>query len=116
MSDAYHGVLSEERAMRAHAIEFVDNVVERRFASQLTELLDRGAGSRSVSAEELVQRLVTSGDAWLRAVAVAYAATNPSRPASIGEPLRAALARCLDDPEPVVREAARASLPPGSSA
>jgi hypothetical protein len=105
MSDAHHGLMSEDRAMRANAMEFVDNVVERRIASQLIEILDRRVTSRSVNAEEMLERLVTNDDAWLRAVGVAYAVSG-STP---GEQLRAALARCLDDRESVVREAARAS-------
>jgi hypothetical protein len=123
MSDAYHGILSDERFVRARAIEFVDNVVDRHIASRLTELLERRGRPRSVDTEEVLEGLVTSDDAWLRAVAVAYAVTGPYRspsnaaPAELdpragdggrrGDRLRAALARCLDDPEPIVRDATR---------
>ncbi len=80
MSDAYHGVLSGNRALRAHAIEFLDNVVDRRLGGPLARALEERHERRPLGRSEILERLTDNGNSWLRACALACeAGMGPDR-------------------------------------
>jgi ATP:ADP antiporter, AAA family len=98
MQDAHHGLTCGSRALRASAIEFIDNVVDRRIAALLVPALEMGEAD--LEAHRALELLIDSRDAWLRACAVTCAAQK-----GWATKLAGPLARRIDDPEPVVREA-----------
>jgi len=83
LHDAYVGLRSTSSAMRANALEFLDNVLVPDLRRVLVPLLDsqvtveeriaiadRLVGAPVANAEEAVATLLASGDAWLRSCAV----------------------------------------------
>jgi AAA family ATP:ADP antiporter len=83
LHDAYVGLQSTNSAMRANALEFLDNVLVPDLRKVLVPLLDnqvsveerieiadRLVGAPVETAEEAVATLLASGDAWLRSCAV----------------------------------------------
>jgi ATP:ADP antiporter, AAA family len=83
LHDAYVGLRSTSSAMRANALEFLDNVLVPDLRRVLVPLLDsqvsveeriaiadRLVGAPVETAEEAVATLLASGDAWLRSCAV----------------------------------------------
>jgi AAA family ATP:ADP antiporter len=83
LHDAYVGLRSTSSAMRANALEFLDNVLQPDLRRVLVPLLDsqvtvderiaiadRLVGAPVGTAEEAVATLLASGDAWLRSCAV----------------------------------------------
>jgi len=83
LHDAYVGLRSTNSALRANALEFLDNVLQPDLRKVLVPLLDgqvtveeriaiadRLVGAPVESAEEAVATLLASGDAWLRSCAV----------------------------------------------
>ena len=83
LHDAYVGLRSTNSAMRANALEFLDNVLVPDLRKVLVPLLDsqvtveeriaiadRLVGAPVETAEEAVATLLASGDAWLRSCAV----------------------------------------------
>ncbi len=83
LHDAYVGLRSTNSALRANALEFLDNVLQPDLRKVLVPLLDgqvtveeriaiadRLVGAPVETAEEAVATLLASGDAWLRSCAV----------------------------------------------
>ena len=83
LHDAYVGVRSPNSAVRANALEFLDNVLESDLRRLLVPLLDASVslderialadqlvGAPVETAEDAVATLLASGDTWLRSCAV----------------------------------------------
>jgi AAA family ATP:ADP antiporter len=112
MYNAYLGFVSGQRATRASAIEFLDNVLRWKIKEQLIPLLDPLSPDSAIpqgeqlfgfsmsSRKEVLEYLLASRDAWLRTCAV-YSVAEENAAAQV-ELLREA----QDDPHPVVRETA----------
>jgi AAA family ATP:ADP antiporter len=97
MLNAFHGLVGEDRARRAHALEFLDNVLSPRIRAALVPVLE---GAPSAARPESPRRLLGSADAWLRACAVANVRVlAPDEVATWVERARA-------DRDPIVRDAA----------
>jgi ATP:ADP antiporter, AAA family len=114
LQSAYVGLRSDDQAVRANALEFLDNVLSPGLRALLVPLLDsqtglaervelanRFVGAPVESVEQAVGTLLASDDAWLRSSA-AYAA------GALGlVTLERQLARAAHDPDPQLRDAAR---------
>ncbi len=116
LHSAYFGLQSTDTAVRANSLEFIDNILKPELRHLLVPLLDSqvsvtgrvGLANRLVGAsmdtpEDAVRALLSSEDTWLRSSAI-YA---------IGvlrlHDLEPELDRCLGDPDPLLRETARAA-------
>lgn len=111
---AHVGLQSPNPVIHDNAIEFLDNVLPPGLRNMLVPLLDsavrpaarvelanRMIGLQIQSREEAVAALLESEDAWLKSCG-AYAV------GAFGlRSLQAALDRCLDHPDPLLRETAR---------
>ena len=99
-----------------HGLEFLDNVLKSQLRAMLVPLLDGriSVAQRAVvadrfvhikieSQEQAVEALMASDDSWLRSCG-AYAIGNLGLKSLEGE-----LNRCLSDPDPLLRETARAA-------
>jgi ATP:ADP antiporter, AAA family len=118
MHHAYLGLSGGQPDLRASALEFLENVLERRHKELLVPLLEAENatiaiaagqslfGERFADADVASAYLLAHPDPWLRACA-AYrlAVTSPD---SVD-----ALRPLADDPHPLVRETARRALSPG---
>jgi ATP:ADP antiporter, AAA family len=114
LHSAYVGLQSKERTVHDNALEFLDNILGQQIRSLLVPLIDgevtlaeriRVANdvlhTDVVSKEKAVEALVKSDDPWLRACG-AFAI------GSLGlENLRQELQKCLEHPDPLLRETAR---------
>jgi len=101
MMNAQHGVSSAVRTVRAQAIEFLDNVLERRIATPVLRMIEGERGEK-LTLEQALERVAHGEDAWLRACVVWCAAPHFSS------------AILLEDPEIIVREAAEVRCSPSS--
>jgi ATP:ADP antiporter, AAA family len=111
MHRAYLGLVSGQARLRASALEFLDNVLQRRVKEQLLPLLDPPTaesalahgeelfGHRLQERERALEWLLGNRDSWLRACA-AYSAIEIGSEEQIELVRRAA-----DDPNRMVREA-----------
>ena len=113
---AYLGLQAKKVSVYDDALEFLDNVLKAQMRSMLVPLLDgrvsieqraaiadRFLHIRIENQEQAVEALVGSDDPWLRSCG-AYAI------GSLGlKSLEAQLNRCLNDPDPLLRETARAA-------
>lgn len=109
---AYQGMISQNQAVRASALEFLDNVLRNEAKRYLFPILDpvsvddtihKGQelfGQRIERREQALACLIHGHDAWLRACAL-YTITRPV-PTEI-VPL---IEEARHDPDPVVRETA----------
>jgi ATP:ADP antiporter, AAA family len=117
LHDAYVGLRSTSSAMRANALEFLDNVLQPDLRRVLVPLLDsqvtieeriaiadRLVGAPVGTAEEAVATLLASGDAWLRSCAV-YAVGALQLHGLAGEVRRFKAA-----PDPALRQGVEAAL------
>jgi ATP:ADP antiporter, AAA family len=113
---AYLGLQSKKATVYDNALEFLDNVLKSQLRSMLVPLLDgrvsvqqraaiadRFVRAKVESEEQAVGALVASDDPWLRSCG-AYAIGSLGIRSLEGE-----LDRCLDDPDPLLRETARAA-------
>lgn len=112
MYHAYLGVVSGRRAVRASALEFLENVLERERMAELLPLLEptgerpssepevERLGIRIRSVEDALDGLLRGSDPWLKACAVHYLTAHPNREL-VGLALEAAA-----DPDPIVSETA----------
>jgi ATP/ADP translocase len=95
---AFHALSKPASRRSANAVEFLDNVLERRHSRPLLRVVE---GGRTRAPREdpaaLLDRLAIDGDPWLRACAVFCAAANG---------VTGPVARARQDPDPTVREAA----------
>lgn len=114
---AYFGLRSDNPAVRANAVEFLDNVLKppqlRNLVVPLLDsqvtladrvgLAERLVGSSVETREDAVATLLASDDPWLRSCA-AYAV------GTLGlKSLEPALDRWVDDPDPLLRETVRSA-------
>jgi hypothetical protein len=111
---AYLGLQAKEVSVYDDALEFLDNVLKAQMRSMLVPLLDGRVSIEQRAAiadgflhikienqEQAVEALVGSDDPWLRSCG-AYAI------GSLGlKSLKGQLNRCLNDPDPLLRETAR---------
>ncbi|MGH9311346.1 MAG: Npt1/Npt2 family nucleotide transporter [Vicinamibacterales bacterium] len=120
LHDAYVGVRSSNPAVRANALEFLDNVLEPELWNVLVPVLDsqvtvaeridlanRLVGAPLENAQQAVATLLASDDPWLRSCAIGAVATLQLR--SLAPELR----RYESSPDPLVRQSvadARARL------
>jgi ATP:ADP antiporter, AAA family len=114
LHSAYVGLQSKERTVHDNALEFLDNILGQEIRNLLVPLIDgeitlaeriRAANhvlhTDVVSKEKAVEALIKSDDPWLRACG-AFAI------GSLGlENLRQELQKCLEHPDPLLRETAR---------
>ena len=111
---AYLGLQSAKVTVYDNALEFLDNVLKSQLRALLVPLLDGrvSVAQRAATADRIVQAkvenqeqaieaLVTSDDPWLRSCGV-YAIGTLGMKSLEGE-----LNRCLNDPDPLLRETAR---------
>jgi HEAT repeat protein len=114
LHSAYVGLKSKERTVHDNALEFLDNILGQEIRNLLVPLIDGEVNLAErirlanhvlhtdlVSKEKAVEALVKSDDPWLRACG-AFAI------GSLGlENLRQELQKCLEHPDPLLRETAR---------
>ncbi len=114
LHSACFGIQSSNRVVHDNALEFLDNVLQPQLRNILVPLLDssvtiaervrlanRMVGTEVQSREEAVAALVASEDPWLKSCG-AYAV------GSLGlKSLEVELDRCLEHPDPLLRETAR---------
>jgi len=114
LHSAYVALQSKERTVHDNALEFLDNILRQQIRNLLVPLIDgevtlaeriRVANNvlhtDVVSKEKAVEALVKSDDPWLRACG-AFAI------GSLGlQNLRQELQKCLEHPDPLLRETAR---------
>ncbi len=113
---AWQGIVSSERAMRANAIEFLDNLIHSGIKRYLLPILDnlpsatlirKGEelfGQRFDGREEALAYLLDGNDPWLKSCAI-YASSS-----SLSPRLRRRIEAAADDAHPTVRETARAVI------
>jgi ATP:ADP antiporter, AAA family len=113
---AYLGLQAKKVTVYDNALEFLDSVLKSQMRAMLVPLLDgrvsvaqraaiadRFVHAKVENQEQAVEALVTSDDPWLRSCG-AYAIGNLGMKSLEGE-----LNRCLNDPDPLLRETARAA-------
>jgi ATP/ADP translocase/HEAT repeat protein len=110
---AYVGMNSENRQLKANAIEFLDNVLKREVKRYLFPIVDNITLDFKVKrGEELfefgirdrtaaMKYLIEGGDLWLKACAIF--AVNDDDPPELFDCVR----KCLADPHPIVQEIAQ---------
>jgi AAA family ATP:ADP antiporter len=116
LHSAYFGLQSNNPTVYDNALEFLENVLKSQLRGMLVPLLDgkvslkdraiiaeRVVRSKVENREQAVAELVASDDPWLKSCG-AYAI------GSLGLlPLEGELDRCLEHPDPLLRETARAA-------
>jgi hypothetical protein len=113
---AYLGLQAKKVTVYDNTLEFLDNVLKSQVRAMLVPLLDgrvsvaqraaiadRFVHAKIESQEQAVEALVASDDPWLRSCG-AYAIGTLGMKSLEGE-----LNRCLNDPDPLLRETARAA-------
>jgi ATP:ADP antiporter, AAA family len=113
---AYLGLQAKKATVYDNALEFLDNVLKPQLRAMLVPLLDgrvsvversaiadRFVRAKVDNQEQAVEALVASDDPWLRSCG-AYAIGTLGMKSLEGE-----LNRCLNDPDPLLRETARAA-------
>lgn len=108
MENAFTALTSQHRRARAHAVEFLDNLLAAPDRQRVLPLIETEQRSERLLATDAemkrasLRRLMRGSDAWLRACAIYCAARDPEQVAAI----RAA----LSDPDPIVRETAELAI------
>ena len=109
---AYQGIVSPRKALRASAIEFLDNVLKGDTKRYLLPILDQVSqeelirkgnelfGIELADAPAALRRLLDGRDPWIKACALYFAIENYPRE------FAADIARAAGDPDPVVKETA----------
>ena len=113
-SSAYVGLQSKSMVVRDNALEFLDNVLKTQFRKMLVPLLDSkvSVAERATIANRLVADRIESPE---QAIAVLVASNDPCLrscgASAVGifglKSLEPELNRCLDHPDPLLRESAR---------
>lgn len=116
LHSAYFGLRSTDAAVRANALEFLENILKPELRELLVPLLDsqvsiterigradRLVGTSMDTSEDAVRSLLSTDDSWLRSSAVYAIGVMRLRD------LEPELDRCLDDPDPLLRETARSA-------
>lgn len=113
---AYLGLQAKKVTVYDNSLEFLDNVLKSQLRAMLVPLLDgrvsvaqraaiadRFVHAKVENQEQAVEALVASDDPWLRSCG-AYAIGTLGMKSLEGE-----LNRCVNDPDPLLRETARAA-------
>jgi AAA family ATP:ADP antiporter len=116
LHSAYFGLQSNNPTVYDNSLEFLENVLKSQLRGMLVPLLDgkvslkdraviaeRFVRAKVENREQAVAELVASDDPWLKSCG-AYAIGTLGLLALEGE-----LNRCLEDPDPLLRETARAA-------
>jgi hypothetical protein len=107
---AYRGMQSEDPAMRAHAIELLDNLLDRRLRRVVVPALDKLRVPRERNGFEIetLRALGADEDPWLRACALYIIGERTGAPfdGDGDHDLERIVNDALQDPDPRVREAA----------
>jgi HEAT repeat protein len=113
-SSAYVGLQSKSRVVHDNALEFLDNVLKTQFRKMLVPLLDSkvSIADRATIANRLVPARIENSE---QAIAVLVACNDPCLRScgayAVGifglKSLEHELNRCLDHPDPLLRETAR---------
>jgi AAA family ATP:ADP antiporter len=116
MFSAYKGVVSDQNDLRANALEFLDNVldrylrryilpiVEEAHAAEAIEELRREFGVEDIDQKKMLKELLEGDDNWLRICALyVISALNEKECAPL-------VATLKDDSDPIVRETAQFAL------
>jgi hypothetical protein len=113
-SNAYVGLQSKSRIVHDNALEFLDNVLKTQFRKMLVPLLDSkvSIAERATIANRLVPARIENSE---QAIAVLVACNDPCLRScgayAVGifglKSLEHELNRCLDHPDPLLRETAR---------
>jgi AAA family ATP:ADP antiporter len=114
LHSAYYGVQSENPIVHDNALEFLDNVLQPHLRKVLVPLVDstvtvgervrlagQVVGTDMGSREQAVAALVRSDDPWLKSCGAYAVGTLGLRS------LEAEIDRCLEHPDPLLRETAR---------
>jgi len=114
LHSAYYGVQSVNPVVHDNALEFLDNVLDKELRRLLVPLVDstisvaersrlaaRVVGIGSENTEQTVAALVRSDDPWLKSCGLYAIGTLGLRG------LEPELDRCLEDPDPFIRDTAR---------
>ena len=116
LQSVYFGLQSKSVTVHDNALEFLENVLKSQLRGMLVPLLDGNVSSQERAAiadrlvrskvenrEQAVAELVASDDPWLKSCG-AYAI------GTLGlSSLQVELAKCLEHPDPLLRETARAA-------
>jgi ATP:ADP antiporter, AAA family len=112
MESAYQGFISGKPQVRAHALEYLDNVLERSLREKVLPLLDKNDnyevvvegrvrfGEKIDTRDGALAHLVQGDDAWLRACAL-YDLPDALKELALG---------ARQDPDPIARETANALI------
>jgi len=112
--NAYQGVTSEKTALRANAIEFLDNILEARFKRAILPIVE-GSHTRSLAGDlqlkydfasesERLEILLEVDDNWLKACALyAIAAIGETKPLWL-------IRQYTNNADPTVKETAEYAL------
>jgi AAA family ATP:ADP antiporter len=110
--NAYLGIVSSKKVVRANAVEFLDNLLRSNVKKYILPIVDdaivelalrRGRelfGVRFESQEQALAHLIKGRDNWLKACAI-YASSKVSSPE-----LKQLVREAVNDSDPVVRETA----------
>ena len=116
MYSAYLGIVSTRKAVRASAVEFLDNVLDRDRKDDLLPFLDPDSPESALregramfdqsfkTQEEALAFLIKGQDTWLRACAI-NCVDGSNAPALVR-----LVTTCREDPNPLVSETARMVL------
>ena len=112
MYHAYLGLVHRQPGKRASALEFLENLLDRRLRQRLMPLLESDSPEQALdhgarlfgwslgSRREALDRLLQGPDSWLRVCAVYGLAGDPNPETLV------LVGRLESDPDPVVRETA----------
>ncbi|HEY4932053.1 MAG TPA: Npt1/Npt2 family nucleotide transporter [Terriglobales bacterium] len=116
LHSAYFGLQSNNATVYDNALEFLENVLKSQLRAILVPLLDgkvssteraaiaeRFVRARVESREQAVAELMASDDPWLKSCGAYAIGTFAIKS------LEVELERCLEDPDPLLRETARAA-------
>ena len=116
MFSAYKGIVSDQSDLRANAVEFLDNILDRylrRYILPIVEELHQGEALESIRQEfgleeptqkKTLEDLLLGDDSWLRICALYVVSALDDKSSA---PL---VSRLKDDADPIVRETANFAL------
>ena len=115
MYNAYRGVVSQRANLRANAIEFLDNVLDKRLQRMIIPIIEQSSESleniahkyaeiKPESKDEIFQAILEEDDNWLKVCTLYFMAeTGYSEPAWLIKKIAA-------DPDQITRETAKYAL------
>ncbi|MDX9856641.1 MAG: Npt1/Npt2 family nucleotide transporter [candidate division Zixibacteria bacterium] len=109
---AYLGIVSRKKALRASAVEFLDNLLRTDLKRMLLPIVDEDSvdsiirrgrevtGTVITTRDEAMEYLIEGQDTWLRACAIYAAGPN------VAQPVQDKINAACDDTDPVVKQTA----------